>query len=108
MKNLAKSSRAILAENVGRIRQPKESEAALGKRLGISQRTTNRILDASYATKVDTLDKMAARLCLQPWQLLVPGLDINNPPVIAALTKDERDLYLKISEKAKKLGISIS
>jgi len=43
------------------------------------------------------IEDVAKLLGLQPWQLLVPGLDPTNPPVVT-MTETERALYARLRE----------
>ena len=47
------------------------------------------------AVSLDTLDEVASALGLMPWQLLVPDLEIRNPPKIA-VTETELKLYERL------------
>ena len=89
-------ARKLLAENLTKLRKAGESELAFGKRVGVSQRTANRLLAAKNGTSLDTLTVIASKLGFEPWQLLVRGFDIKSKPVIAALTDDEEKLYRKL------------
>lgn len=57
----------------------------------------NRMIDAATppAVTLDTLDKLAQRLELQPWQLLLPDLDPSAPPD-APITEAERAVLRKL------------
>jgi hypothetical protein len=61
----------------------------------VSPRAIGYMLSADPAAPSPSLDVLAAvatAFDLQPWHLLVPGLDPNNPPV-TQLTPEERKLY---------------
>ncbi len=88
-------ARKILADNLLKIRGEK-SEDEFGRQIGVSQRTAHRLCKQKTATTVDTLAVIAAKLRIEPWQLLVEGLDLANQPVIAELTEQERSLYAKL------------
>lgn len=73
------------------------SQAAVGKRAGMDQRTVGRILNREHEPTIGQLDRLAKAFGLAPWQLLVPGLDPKNPPVIH-LTETERAFYERMRQ----------
>lgn len=58
-----------------------ESVNAWAKRHTLEQTTIQRLYDGSDP-KLSMIEKIAERLRLQPWQLLAPNLQLNNPPII--------------------------
>ena len=71
------------------------SQAALGKKCGIDQRTVGRILNEEHSPQLKQIEALASAFGLLSWQLLVPGLDPKNPPV-CELTRVEKELYDKL------------
>lgn len=59
--------------------------------------------EAPYSPTIDLLSAVAAALDLQPWQLLVKGMDPDNPPVLT-LTDSERKLYREFQRLRKELA----
>ncbi len=59
--------------------------------------------EAPYSPTIDLLSAVAAALDLQPWQLLVKGMDPDNPPVLT-LTESERKLYREFQRLRKELA----
>ena len=59
--------------------------------------------EAPYSPTVDMLAAVAAALDLHPWQLLVKGMDPDNPPVLT-LTESERKLYREFQRLRKELA----
>jgi hypothetical protein len=57
----------------------------------IDRRTVDRALDGANAVSVDTLAVIAEAFELEPWHLLVPGLDPEAPPVLLADREAVRD-----------------
>lgn len=49
----------------------------------VKQRTVSHAEAGKVAQQVDTIARIADALGLQPWQLLVPGLDPANPPSVS-------------------------
>lgn len=70
------------------------------KRTGMTNGTLDRIRRAAVSVGVDELQKLATAFDLQPWQLLVDGLDPNNPPVLAQQSAKERELYTRLRNAA--------
>lgn len=76
----------------------KPSVNAWAKRYGIVQSTINRILRGQDLTTAQ-LEKIVEALNrtgnwdLKAWQLLVPGFEPNNPPVLLEASAAERRLY---------------
>ena len=94
-----------LADNVARLLDAngKMTQPRLAKKAGLDQKTIWRIVKKSNSTTLATISAVAAAFELQAWQLLVPGLQPNNPPVYA-MNKTERELYERIKDSAKRLA----
>lgn len=54
-----------------------------------------RIRAATVSTGIDVVGQIARCYDLQAWQLLAPGLDPTNPPVVT-ISQTERDLYARL------------
>ena len=61
----------------------------------LDARQIDRILKAQHAATVDTLDLIAEKIGCQPWQLLVPGMDPHNLPMLV-MGERERELYDRV------------
>jgi hypothetical protein len=59
--------------------------------------------DAPFSPTIDLLAAVAAALDLHSWQLLVKGMDPDNPPVLT-LTESERKLYREFQRLRKELA----
>lgn len=92
--------KSILGTNVLRIRsarglsQPGVSAAAKHAGLDVGQTTVGRVERAVHAADIETIEALGRGLGVEPWQLLIPGLDPAAPPSINedALPADERQL----------------
>lgn len=73
----------ILADNIERLISIKGSQNALMSATGVKQRTISRIKNADNSARIKNLDDLASGFGLQQWQLLVPGLDPQNPPKLS-------------------------
>lgn len=95
-----KTIAAIVRENVQALRDyppgAKRGQRTFAEKCGIGEGTVWRISKGQDGTSVETLRAIAEAHGLQAWQLLVPGFDPANPPVMAPLTEAERKLYAAI------------
>lgn len=90
------SSKKILAENIkAMIANELLTVRGWALRHRLEQKKIDRIVKEENAVSLDTLDEIAAALGLMSWQLLVPGLDLSNPPKIA-VTETELRLYERL------------
>jgi hypothetical protein len=92
----SRASRAVIAANLrrlmdrqGRASVTEQDLAKMARRAGesLSQSTINRILNAKVSVGVDHLMILAALFDLEPWQMLVPDLDPDDPPVLASISR---------------------
>lgn len=70
---------------------------------GISRAGIDNVLHSRKAATLDTIEALAGAYGLQAWQLLVPGLDPANPPVVT-VTEEEKELYKRIRAVADQLA----
>jgi len=63
--------------------------------------TATRIKKAETSVGLDVLEKLAGTFDVEPWQLLVPGMEPKNLPALKPVTQAERDLYAKILAAAR-------
>ncbi len=93
-----------LAENLVRLMHHDDAhpitQAELARRSKVDQRYIGRLLNAEFNASVKVLEKLAKAFDLQPWQILVPGLDPGNPPV-NHVTEAEKRLYERLKEAAR-------
>jgi transcriptional regulator with XRE-family HTH domain len=105
----SKNSREILAANVKALKQARGlSQTKIAKMSGgaMDQTTVGRIERAEIATTVDMLDALGKAFGLSPWQLLTENLDCKNPPVLRETNHHEKELWGKLMESAKGLGLT--
>lgn len=67
------------------------------------QSTVNRIVNGTMDPTVSMLESLATRFGLAAWQLLVPDLDPDDPPVLRASTAEEKALFNKLKETMSEL-----
>lgn len=93
----------VLAGNLRRIIEQSGLSArawALSKQL--EPRNIHRIIAGTQSPTLDLLGAIGAAVEMDPWQLLVPGVDPSNPPVVT-MTKAEREFYRKVREEFRTL-----
>jgi len=97
----------ILAENIQALMDANKmelgSQPKLAKAAKLDQTTVGRVLAAKHKVQIDTLEALAAAFGVEPYQLLVPGLNPKNPQVLRVLSPAEENLY-KALEEARKPG----
>lgn len=89
-------ARNILAANIKALRAHNpdlKGQRALAKKASIGEGSVWRATKGEVGVTLDTLEALAAVFGLAPWQLLVPHLDPNNPPVVQALSPEEKRIY---------------
>ena len=105
----------VVAENVAALmkdrRLKQQHVAALAKQRGapIDQTTVGRIARAEIPTTVDKLHAVALGIGVEPWQLLIDGLDPKALPEAGAggIAKDERELLEKYRGAGQRWKISL-
>lgn len=76
----------VLSENLERLiaAHPElNTQPKLAKEAKIDQKTVYRIVTKQNEPSLDKLEKLAKALGVEPWQLLVPGLQPAALPVLA-------------------------
>ena len=84
----AKATRDVLAENLNLLMgafPSLDSNPKLARKAKLGIGTIARVRNSDAAANLDTLDKLASCFDLQPWQMLVPGLDPKRLPVLRSL-----------------------
>ena len=64
---------------------------------GLQQKQIDRLIKKEVSATVDTLDEIAAAIGCQPWQLLVPNMQIDQLPMLV-MGQAERELYERIKQ----------
>lgn len=107
--NKTKNLRRILATNLKALKlEHKLSQTKIAKMTNgaMDQTTVGRIERADIATTVDMIEALAEAFDLEPWQLLSPTFDPKNPPILRERSKEERELWKKLTESARQLGFA--
>lgn len=99
--------RTVLAQNLRSLMEARKpapwGNRELARRADIDHKTVSRILDGSHAATIDTIKALADVFGLLPWQMLVPELQPDDPPV-TQLSRTEARLYAKIKSAAVEFG----
>ena len=99
-------AKKVFANNVKRCMEavsPPLSQSALAALSGLHQRTLGRIINTEVVPRLVQMEKIAKGLKLDLWQLLVPGMEPENPPVLAPVTVKERELWTRLRSNLKEL-----
>jgi len=96
----SKDLKTVVAENVRAVMAAKKLSqpqvALLAKQKGekIDQTTVGRIARAEIPTTLDKLEALCAGLGLEPWQILMPGLDVAKLPKVGGETLAPHEVEL--------------
>lgn len=82
------------------------SQLALSRKLGgKGNATIGRIVGAQGEnTKLEKISAIAEVYGLEAWQLLVAGMDPKNPPVLAPVTKEEKEFWTRLRSLYEEVG----
>ena len=101
---MSEATRRILGDNLKRmIEAHGGSVLPWANAHKLKQRSIDRLIKSENAATVDTLEEIAEAVGLQAWQLLVPDLDLRNPPVLSP-GREERELYDRIRALMRGMG----
>ena len=93
----------VLATNLRAIIDAAQvSPSALARTHRIPPRNVHNILTGQHSPSIELVEAVADAAHLMAWQILVPGLDPRNPPVVT-LTKEQRDLMRRLRVDASDL-----
>lgn len=96
-----------MSENLKRLMddaKPRITQVAVAEVSGLPQRTISRIKRGEVSPTLESVDALARAFRLDSWQLLIPGLEPSNPPVLRVAGKEEKELYDRILSAAKELS----
>ncbi len=97
----ADTPRAILARNLNQMIDhatpagSKRSVRAWALGRGLDVRLIDRLTKGQHAVTLDTLDDIAQKVGLKPWQLLLEDLDPASPPD-APVSEEDRAMIRKL------------
>ncbi len=84
------------------------SNPKVAKRSKVGLGTVGRIRNAEVSATLDSVAALAEAFGLEPWQLLVPGLDPDAPPALHPTGVPKEALYKKMEELAQQIVASSS
>lgn len=94
----------IIAMNVAALMEHNKHDApAAARHLKMQPFTLKRVLAGKHHTRMDTLERIADGYNVEPYQLLILGLDAKNPQVLRALSPEEERLYKALEEARRAL-----
>lgn len=93
---VASNLRALML-HAGMEKKGEPNQSDLARASGANQRTVGRILAREQSPTVEMLETIARAFGLHAWQLLIPGLDPANPPVVV-MSEAERQFYRRLEE----------
>ncbi len=98
---MSKKLTDILAENIGKLFVPGGRFSSNGdaeKKTGVKRSTFDRLRNANKqgtpVVGVDKLEAIAKSLGVEPWQLIYPDLDIDNPPSVKEIKLSQNQMEL--------------
>jgi len=95
--------RKVLAQNLNALLNSRigpSNQSELKRKSGVAQSTIGRVIRGEVSATVDTLGQIAKCYGLEPWQLLVAGMDPKNAPVLQMASAEEKALYIRLKEAA--------
>lgn len=75
-----------------------DSNPKLSARADVGVATLSRIITCKTAATLDTVARLADAFGLEPWQLLVPNLNVNNPQMLQVSSPEEVQLWGRLRE----------
>lgn len=99
-------SKLVLWANVRALmlhRWDEENVNRLARVASVGPATVDRIKKAQTSVGLEVIDKVAQALDVETWQLLVPGMDPKNLPVLMPMSEGERTFYERVISAAKAL-----
>lgn len=79
---IAANVRALLERDGGPLAGRERSGISRLMARGYSNGTAQRILSGETSLGIDLIEQLAATFGVQPWQLLIEGLDPRSPPLL--------------------------
>lgn len=106
-----RSLQQVVATNAKALRvankqtQPDVVAAAKLKGYKIDQGTISRIERLELNPSLDVLEALSVGLGCESWQLLTRNYDAKNPPILKEASAVEKELWKRIQESAKNIGL---
>ena len=93
--------RDVLAANVKALMEREfagsdNKPMCLAKKADIALSSVQRTLKGRTGASIDTIEALSVALGVSPYQLILPGLDVDNPQVVSGATIEEKRLYVQM------------
>ena len=94
----------IVSKNLKALRlQSQLSQEEFAKKSGMQQRAYGRLENGENWQHLESLEKIASANSLEVWQLLLPDLNITNPPMLSIDSEKQKLFYDKMKEALKEI-----
>lgn len=94
----------IISKNLKSLRAKSQlSQEEFAKKFSMQQRAYGRLENGENWQHLESLEKIASANDLHVWQLLLPDLDISNPPMLAKDSDKQKVFYDKIKAVMKEI-----
>lgn len=103
------TSRQVLAANLKALmasHKTLDTFPKIVKARGPSNGTLDRIRRMAAGASIDAVDQLAKVYGLEAWQLMVPGLDPTNPPMLSHVTEAQQRLLDQLKQAFQQLPVS--
>lgn len=80
-----------------------ESPTDAAKAIGVSQQQIDRILKGQKP-RIDTLERIARGYGVEPYQMMIPGLNPGNPQVLRSVGPQEDAIYAAMKAAFEAMG----
>lgn len=103
-----KNMKKILWENLVALMSSHWGEVnlnRLAREAGISPASATRIKSQETSVGLDLIEKLSGIFDIEPWQLLVPGINANNLPVLSVGGDTERMFYKTLESIRKEIVV---
>ena len=98
--SVRRRSEEIVAENletlIAAAPMDKRATGTFAKYVGVGNGTIDRLRKQDAKARISTLERIATRFQLEVWQLLVPGLNLENRPRL--MTDAERSIHARFQQ----------
>ena len=80
------------------------SQPKVGAASRVAQTSIGRILRGEQSPTLDVVHKIAHAFGLEPWQMLVPDLEPDNPPITKQIDDRQKELLSRFRVAAQELA----
>lgn len=93
--------RKVLSDNIKNLMQHHDvlnSQSEIARRCGLPQRTVGRILNGETQANLSSIVGIATAFGIEPWQILVPGLDPSDLPRLRSVPDEQAAAIQKLTK----------